>query len=122
MKKFLCGAILLCLMTVAATAQNYEVKRSNYAEIQLSLTSSRPTVKDVMFATDTFTTLSIEGFQPMGNVGRPNLPMMIKMLEVPICSGYQCEITHFTADTIDGSVLGVHHLIMPVEPSRSKSD
>src|SRR5574344_154036 len=122
MKKFLCGAILLCLMTVAATAQNYEVKRSNYAEIQLSLTSSRPTVKDVMFATDTFTTLSIEGFQPMGNVGRPNLPMMIKMLEVPICSGYQCEITHFTADTIDGSVLGVHHLIMPVQPSRSKSD
>jgi len=55
-------------------------------------------------------------------VGAPALPMMTQLLEIPLCEDLNYTVSEITCDTVDGSIFGINHPIVPAQPSRSKSD
>ena len=113
---------MFCLMAVMALAQTVDVKRSDYDMLRLEFHSATPTVEEVTLFGDTYSSLSMPNAITTLEVGHPALPMMTKMVQVPLCEGFSFELSNVVADTIDGSLLGISHAIMPAQPSRSKSD
>ena len=65
-------------------------------------------------------TLQVEGLVASDRVGAPNLPTFSQLIEVPICDGYRVEVYDAVYDTV--SISSNECLVVPVQPSRSKSD
>ena len=81
------------------------------------LTASRQELYGIAFSQ-----LHIEGFGPSQEVGLPCLPTMVRLLEVPLCKGFDIKVQHVVADTLPLAQLGVSAPVAPLQPSRSKSD
>ena len=121
MKKIFLMA-LLCLSTVAATAQHCEVKSGSNSQLQLHLSASGPAVSETVIVSDTFSVLTMEGYHPSRIVGNPNLPVLTQIVEIPLCGEITWEMTNVVCDTVDGTILGIRRPVAPVQPSRRKSD
>ncbi len=68
-----------------------------------------------------FTQFVIPGFHHSHTVGKPNLPMMNKIIEIPIGATVKTEIVAYDEKVIDLTKLGVENKLMPMQPSLSKS-
>lgn len=118
---FLSILSLLVFHSTAQTDNNYRIIQNGYEKIQLSLTTDINSLGFSEIQTDRglFTRLSIDGFYPSSSIGNPELPTLIKMLEVPLCDGIRVRI--LSKDSVHQS-LSQQHAIYPAQPSRSKSD
>ena len=65
-----------------------------------------------------FTTITLDGYMPSAAVGAPSLPTFSRLIEVPLCKGFEVKVTQAAYDTIQ--LRGAR--LMPTQPSRSKSD
>ena len=65
-----------------------------------------------------FTTVTLDGYMPSAAVGAPSLPTFSRLIEVPLCKGFEVKVTQAAYDTIQ--LPGAR--LMPTQPSRSKSD
>ena len=65
-----------------------------------------------------FTTVTLDGYMPSAAVGAPSLPTFSRLIEVPLCKGFEITVTQAAYDTIQ--LRGAR--LMPTQPSRSKSD
>ncbi|MFW6095796.1 MAG: C25 family peptidase propeptide domain-containing protein, partial [Bacteroidota bacterium] len=54
--------------------------------------------------------------------GSPNLPVISKLIEIPIGADYEVEIISFDVEEIDLKEKGIENKIMPAQPSQSKND
>ena len=110
------SAILLLvagLFSSTAAQTDCTVTNDNWQSLQLTIT-----VGDIQTAGTDFQTLAIDGLQPSSRVGAPQLPLFSHLIEVPLCKGFDIDITDDEYDTLqlDGS------LVMPAQSPRSKSD
>ena len=113
MKRVVLVALLLCL-GVAAGAQ--KVVRDDYQGMEVVFNVGDIVKNTVAVDGRSFTTLAIDGYMPSAQVGAPCLPTFSALIEVPLCSGFDVEVSAAEFDTIEVGTL------MPVQPSRSKSD
>ena len=114
---------LVCLFSMGSLmAQTVQVKSSDFGSMQVQLATSTFTVNTVTIANDTFTALGMRDYLPSSALGLPCLPELVKMVEIPVCDGVEVSYRVLRADTLDGSQLGIDHLLMPAQPSRRKSD
>jgi subtilisin-like proprotein convertase family protein len=77
---------------------------------------------DVETKAGTFTQLVIPGFHATQQVGDPRLPMMNRLVAVPMGSEAVVEVVSQQTRRIKLADLGVTNLLMPAQPSLSKSD
>lgn len=123
MRKILHIAILLCVASLSAHAQSEcRVVCSNYHEIRLYIVTPQPTIGHLQYLGEKFSTLTMEGYISLGQNGQPDLPLLTRMLEVPVNDVYEIIVGKVHYDTLDGNTLGINHPIIPAQPSRSKSD
>ena len=114
MNRIIITALILMGFIVDAAAQSRSsIKEDNWQNLRICFT-----LDDVKTTGSEWQTLSIDGLQPSSRVGAPNLPLFSRLIEVPFCDGFDVIVTDAEYDTItlDGGK------IMPVQPSRSKSD
>ncbi len=76
---------------------------------------------DVETKAGTFTQFVIPRFHHSHTIGKPNLPMMNKIIEVPVGATIRTEIVSYDEKIIDLNRVGVSHKLMPAQPSLSKS-
>ena len=100
----------------AVQAQKIEV--DSYEQLRMTFSVDMPTVGEATLDGQTFTTLSLDGYMPSEGVGTPALPVWSHLIETPLNSGIDVEVTDAVYDTLQlkGAPL------MPLQPSRSKSD
>ena len=123
MKRIIFASILLFLASLSAQAQQgCQVVGSSYHEINLHIETPQPIVGEGRYLGRDFSTLSMSGYISLGHDGCPDLPLLTRMLEVPLNDGYGITINKAHYDTLDGSALGIRHHVIPAQPSRSKSD
>ena len=121
MKKLLTIATILSL-AFSLTAQNYQVKQSDYSQIRISFSTPELKVNDAKLLNNVFNTLSYDNFTSQSVAGMPALPTMMKIIEVPLGDGLKYSIESMQCDTVDGSVFDINKQVVPAQPSRSKSD
>lgn len=122
MKKTFLALACFFSMGFSLMAQSIQVMQSDFGSMQLQLATSPLAIHTTTIANDTFTTIGMRDYLPSSEQGMPCLPELVKMIEIPLCDGVDVRYTILHADTIDGAQLGINHLLMPAQPSRSKSD
>ena len=116
-------AALICLVcSTRAIAQNYVVEQSNYSEVVVTFNAAEPVVKEATVAGTAFNTIVMDGYMSMSQVGKPALPAMVKLVELPLGTGLSYEVENAEYEILDGAMLGLTRQVMPAQPSRSKSD
>ena len=120
-KLFLSGLIVLAL-TFVSTAHAQKVTIDNYQNLQVEFATGQLKATDVTLNGQTYSMLSTEGYLASSEVGQPCLPTYSTLVETPLCQGYEVTVSSAEYDTLDATVLGLRHPLMPLQPSRSKSD
>ena len=97
-----------------------KVNESSYAI--LKLTNNLSDIQHMIVKTNTgdFTLLSIEGYGYSMNEGEPRLPVIKKLIEVPLNATCQVEILSQDFVEISLSEYGITNYIFPAQPSLSK--
>ncbi len=113
---------MFCLMALAVSAQNCQVKESNYQNVQLQFEALQAYGSTVNIDKQDFTQITMKGFQKQQVAGLPTLPTLVKIVEVSLGDELVYDIVAMDCDTVDGSQFGIDHAIVPAQPSRSKSD
>ena len=115
MKKtsILMAAILMAALPLKAQ----QVTEDNFSRLRVNFQTESLKTTDVVLDGTTFCTLGFEGAIPGGEVGTPALPQFGSIIEVPVCKSFNVKVANAVYDTVDLALP-----VMPVQPSRSKSD
>lgn len=122
MKKILLSIAAIVLLSLTMHAQPCKVLQSDFSDIRIAFSTGNVTVKEVNLNNRLFNTVAIDGFSAQPEAGMPALPSLTKLIEIPLGEGLNYTVLSITADTIEGSQLGITLPIVPAQPSRSKSD
>lgn len=86
---------------------------------QLKVHYRTPDLQMTTTASRAYSLLSIDGYAAGGKVGTPALPQLNSMITIPFCKDIEVVAENAVYDTI---ALPAGTSVMPVQPSRSKSD
>ncbi len=75
---------------------------------------------EITIAGQTYLTLTGEGYTFTDQVGAPALPVLRKMIEVPLEAKVSLELIEATTQTVSLTALGLQGSIAPVQPSQPK--
>lgn len=112
--------MMLAIFTLA-NAQHYTVKHSDFNTVSISFKSDMIQVENVKTTHGYFSQIFMADYQNSTTVGCPQLPMMTKLIEIPLCDSVVATISNAQYDEFDASDLGIIHSIYPVQNSYPKS-
>lgn len=121
MKKVLFTLVFLTSV-LCMQAQLCRVQESTDDQVVLRYSAGQLEVTSVGTPAGDFSRLYMEGTCLSTEVGQPELPVCVTMLEIPVCTGLHVEVlsSHYT--DYDAAALGIDHPLFPAQPSYSKSD
>lgn len=122
LQKFFALATILILSNLAGQAQqNYTVLENSKELIHISFTTS--TISTVNVKTDQgfFSRIQMDDYFNSSEVGNPELPEMVKLIEIPICDQVNVQVTPGSYVDYDAATLGITYPVFPAQPSYSKS-
>ncbi len=103
------------LLSMASVAQQVD----DWQHLQVEFTTGDIVIGKTVLGGETFSTLAIEGYQECADgYGTPALPVFSQLIEVPLCKGFEVEVTGTEFDTLTA----LDHPVVPVQLPRSKSD
>ena len=108
-------AFALCGMTLQAQ----RVTEDCFARTSVSFSTPELTADAVALGDGKYYKLSIDGYVEGGAIGSPQVPVSYNLLTIPFCSGVDVTVQNAVYDTIR---LGNLLPLLPMQPSRSKSD
>lgn len=109
---------LFVLGQVVAMAQSLSVRQSGYKQSAYAFKAPRYTVSGVQVGGSTYASLTIDGASPSTQLGRPNLPVITEVIEIPLCSNVKVTVSNLRTKTEQS----LKYPVMPVQPAPSKSD
>ena len=121
MKKLFVSLFMTLAIFTSASAQHYTVKHSDFNSVSISFKSDIIEVENVKTTQGYFSQISMADYQNSNTVGCPQLPMMTKLIEIPLCDSVVATISNAQYDEFDASELGIMHPIYPVQNSYPKS-
>lgn len=114
--------VIAVVLSLTSTAQQYRVLQSDMSQVRIHFTSGIPQVDEINIMGQTFSHITLPGYGQQNVIGDPSMPALTKLIEMPLGNGLEYTIESRVVDTIDCTLLGVAHPIVPTQPSRSKSD
>lgn len=115
----LLAIIFLCIS--AMMAQNYRVVENSFDKVVVNFTAGNISTMDVMTDEGAFSRITMENFHLATEVGMPQIPVMVKLLEIPLCDGISYTIRSSRYSDFSAAELGIQHPLFPAQPSYTKS-
>jgi hypothetical protein len=113
---------VLILSNLSSQAQkNYNVLENSNQQIRISFTTSEITSINVKTDLGNFSRIQMNDYLSSSEVGNPELPEIVELLEIPICAALQMQVIPGNYTDYDASALGIQNPIFPAQPSYSKS-
>ena len=120
MKKIIVLVTLL-LTAYCSFAQHYTVRQNSYSQIDLSFKSDQIQCETVKTTDGFFTRISMDEYMPSNKVGYPELPVLSKLLEIPLCDSVVATVSNAVFEEFDAYGLGIKHPIYPVQTNYPKT-
>jgi hypothetical protein len=114
-------AVLILSNLNSQAQKNYNVLENSNQQIRITFTTSEITSINVKTDLGNFSRIQMNDYLSSSEVGNPELPEMVKLLEIPICNALQMEVIPGNYTDYDASALGIQNPIFPAQPSYSKS-
>ena len=120
-KTILLLVIALIGLSLFAQQSLYTIKESSFEKVKIhfnipDLQSSQKRVNDVSYSL-----LEMNGFFSTSTVGNPQLPVLSKTIEIPLCEDIQIKILSAAYNIYSTEELNIYHEIFPAQMSYSKS-
>ena len=109
--------LIVCLLTTMS-AHAQQVSHDTWQSLQVVFSPQELSFGETTIDGQQFSTLTLDGYMPSAAVGAPSLPTFSRLIEVPLCKGFEVRVSDAVYDTI--RLRGAR--LMPSQPSRSKSD
>ena len=122
MKQLLTILAILCLTLGALTAQNNcRVVENSFDKVVVHFNAGNINTVDVVTDDGAFSRMTMDDYHLATEVGQPQVPVMVKMLEIPICDGISYVIRSSRYSDFTAAELSIHHPLFPAQPSYTKS-
>lgn len=120
---FLLSFTLLDAQVINLNDNGTDLKITNntYTQLGLQNSVSKVTAFEVKSNEGDFSQIRIEGYGYSTTVGEPKLPVIKKLIEIPLRGDYNINITYQSYTDYQLSDFGLSAPIFPVQPSLSKS-
>lgn len=102
-------------------AQNLQVTQNTHEKVEITFTTDSVSVENVSIPEGNFSLLSIQGYDVSNNPGEPQLPLLAKLLQIPVCDSVVVNIVDAKFTEYNAAELGIAHPLYPSQPSVSKS-
>lgn len=122
MKKVI-AVFLACLAGLfQLQAQSHRIVSNDNQQITFNVSVGDIQVSDINTAGGTFSRISLEGVpQAVDNVGSPELPMIVKTIEIPLCGDVHVTATAGRTRVLTAYEAGISNEIYPTQPQYHKS-
>ena len=120
MKRIVLWIMLLCVSPMVFS-QNLQVLENTYQKVAVSFTTDTLLVKDISIPEGVFSMISVPDYGSSNNPGAPQLPLLTKMLQIPVCDSVVATVVNAQYTEYDASHFGITHPLYPSQPSVSKS-
>ncbi len=109
---------------ISLNSSRIEFKLTKNSETKFIVSNSVSSINtiDINTPEGTFIQLQIQGYCKNYNIGKPQLPVLNKLIEIPHGASVTVNIVSFEEEIIKLSDIGIYHQIIPCQPSVSKSD
>ena len=112
----------MCLSLCAfAFAQSVRVTQNSFQKVAVSIAPGTLSADDITVPEGVFSTISLKDCGPSNNPGAPQLPVLVKFLQIPVCESVVATVTNAQYTEYDAAALGITHPLYPNQPSVSKS-
>lgn len=117
-------SLLLTQLVIAQRSNYYHVSENNYNDIKIaySIDIQNLQIQDIKTQQGNYCQISYEGMTPMRNDGKPALPVITDLIEIPLCEGIQVNVINSSYETYDLAELGIYYPIIPAQPRHPKSE
>ena len=105
-------------LNASKTSLNITSESFSYLKIESSLSSIE--TSEVITPKGTFIQLQINGYSANNNYGKPNLPVLNRLIEIPCNAIADIRIVSYEEEIIDLADHGIECKILPSQPSISK--
>ncbi|MBP5401041.1 MAG: T9SS type A sorting domain-containing protein [Bacteroidales bacterium] len=122
MKKILLPLVCLLFGIFQMSAQNHRVVSNTDNQITFTVFTGELITSDVTIEQGQFTRLMLDGCVPsVDNVGKPELPIMVKTIEIPVCGNLHVTATAGHVRTLTAEEAGIAHTLYPTQQLYHKS-
>lgn len=124
MKRYIFSIFAFALPFLSGHSQNAgcHILCDDFQQLQVSFAAGELTAHPAAIDGHAFSILQMDGAMFSQKAGDPNLPTFSSLIEAPLCQGFSVEVSQAQYDTIALASLGADSPVMPLQPSRSKSD
>lgn len=121
MRKFLLlfAVVSIC---VSAFAQNIQITQNTYQKVSVTFLPGSISVDNVSLPEGDFSIVSIPDFGSSYQPGSPMLPVLTKMMQIPVCDSVMINIVDADFTEYEASELGVVNPVFPSQVSTAKND
>ncbi len=121
MKKKLSAFFILLILVMGLNAQHYNITRNDFEQVKITFTTAELQTKTVKTDRGDFTQISMDDYYPSTEVGKPQLPTMVQLLQIPVCDSVIAVVKNAQYVELDASECGIEKAILPAQPSYPKS-
>ena len=121
MKKTAALLAFICFCISELTAQNYRVVENGFDKVVVHYTAGNISTTDVTTDGGAFSRMTMDGYHLSTEVGKPQLPVMVNLLEIPLCDGVSYTIRSSRYSDFSAAELDIRHPLFPAQPSYTKS-
>jgi len=99
----------------------FVISQNDYSGLSFSSTLSDVSFFNIKTNIGNFQQMNVEGYGHSMETGHPELPVLKKLIEVPLTSNISVKIINNDFDEYDLATFGISNKIIPAQPSVSKS-
>ena len=122
MKRILITLLCISFGLLQLNAQSHRVVSNTDNQITFNVSTGTLITETVTVEEGQFTRLLMDGYASgVKNVGEPELPMMTKTIEIPICGDVHVTATAGRIRTLTAEEAGIRHTIWPTQIQYDKS-
>lgn len=120
MKRILTFVALL-MAFFALRAQTCQVEENGFQNVKLKFRAGQLDATSVSSPDGTYSRLTMGDAHLATEVGMPQVPVVVKLMEIPLCDGISFRIVSSNYTDYSAAELGVNHPLIPAQPTYSKS-
>jgi len=114
-------AVMIFISWSLQAQVNYKITENTYEKISISFTFGALKTMDIRTDAGYFSQIYMDGCGGSNHPGKPELPVAVNMLEIPIFGDYVLNVYGKDYTIYNAQVLGINYPVYPSQPSVSKS-
>ena len=121
MKKIIALISLVCLFIGSMSSQTLQVEENSFRNVKVRFTPGQIETAVVSTPEGDFSRITMGDAHLSTEVGMPQVPVMVRLMEIPLCDGVEYEIVSSHYMEYTASQLGIENPLFPAQPSVFKS-